>query len=84
MLGSFLTAVVMTLALEHGRISEDLRLVLTTGVLGGFTTYSAFNYETMRLAQAGAVALAALNVGLTLFACLGAGLLGLLAARAVV
>ena len=82
-LGSFLTAVIMTLALEQGRIGEDLRLVLTTGVLGGFTTYSAFNHETMRLAQTGALALAALNVGLTLFACLGAGLLGLVATRAL-
>jgi CrcB protein len=82
-LGSFLMALIMGLALEQGRIGEDLRLVLTTGVLGGFTTYSAFNFETMRLAQTGYVSLAALNVGLTLFVCMGAGLLGLVVARAL-
>jgi fluoride exporter len=82
-IGSFLTALITTLALEQGRLSEDARLVLTTGVLGGFTTYSAFNFETMRLAQTGTVGLAALNVCLTLFVCFAAGLLGLLAGRAL-
>ena len=57
--------------------------MLTTGVLGGFTTYSSFNFETLRLAQGGALALAATYVGVTLVGCLVAGLLGLQAARLV-
>ena len=51
--------------------------------MGGYTTYSSFNQETLRLAEDGSYALAALNLGLTVLACLVAGVLGLLAARAV-
>ena len=54
MLGSFLASVLMVLALEKSALSPDLRLILVTGVLGGFTTYSSFNYETLHLAQSGA------------------------------
>ena len=42
-LGSFLMGVLMHLALSTGSFSPTLRLTLTTGVLGGFTTYSTFN-----------------------------------------
>lgn len=48
--GSLLIAVVTTwLLLKQG--SDDLRLLLVTGVLGGYTTYSAFAYETLQLVQ---------------------------------
>jgi len=79
--GSFLIAVVMELSLRTGAISEDVRLFLTTGMMGGYTTYSSFNYETLRLAEGGTLALAALNVALTVVGCLVSGVLGLLAAR---
>ena len=48
-IGSFLIVIVMSLSLQRGIIPADVRLVLTTGVMGGFTTYSSFNYETLRL-----------------------------------
>ena len=54
-----------------------------TGVLGGFTTYSSFNYETLHLAQSGAAGLAVVNVAVTLVACLLAGVAGIWLARAV-
>jgi len=76
-LGSFLLATIMHVGLTTGALSPTLRLVLATGVMGGFTTYSTFNYETMQYAQEGAWALAALNVTATLLACLAAGGLGL-------
>ncbi len=41
--------------------SEDTRAFLVPGVLGGFTTFSAFGLETMALWQSGAAGLAALN-----------------------
>src|SRR3954471_11679820 len=56
-LGSFLVSVLMVLALEKSALSPDLRLILVTGVMGGFTTYSSFNYETLHLAQSGAAGL---------------------------
>ena len=55
----------MVLALEKSALSPDLRLILVTGVLGGFTTYSSFNYETLHLAQSGAAGLAVVNVAVT-------------------
>jgi CrcB protein len=80
-IGSFVISLVMVLALDRGAIGVEARLFIVTGVLGGFTTYSSFNYETLQLAQTGAVGLAALNVALTLVGCVGAGLLGLWVGR---
>ncbi len=79
--GSFLIALVMELSLTTGAVSQNARLFLTTGVMGGYTTYSSFNYETLELASRGAHGLAALNMGLTMVGALAAGFLGLLAAR---
>jgi CrcB protein len=81
--GSFLIAVVMELAAATGAVSVELRLFLATGILGGYTTYSSFNYETLRLASQGTWLLAGLNVAITLGGCLVAGWLGVVTGRAV-
>ena len=47
--GSFLIGLVMTLLTEHLPSDENLRPLLVTGVLGGFTTFSAFEWETYNL-----------------------------------
>src|SRR5262245_24034982 len=83
-IGSFLASVVMVLALEKSAIPPDLRLIIVTGVLGGFTTYSSFNYETLHLAQSGALGLAALNVLVTLTVCWLAGIGGIALTRALI
>ena len=82
--GCFLISFIMVLALSLSSISATLRLALTTGFLGGLTTYSSFNYETTRLFNDGATRAAFVNLGLTLVGCLVAGLLGLAAARRLV
>ena len=82
-IGSFLASVLMVLALEKSTLSVDLRLILVTGVLGGFTTYSSFNYETLHLAQSGAGWLAAANVAATVVVCLLAGIAGIWLGRAI-
>ncbi len=64
-------------------MSPTLRLALTTGVMGGFTTYSTFNYETIRYVQDGAWRLALGNVAVTLVACLAAGFAGLALGRSI-
>jgi CrcB protein len=74
--GSFLMSLLMVVGLETAALSPALRLGLTTGVLGGFTTYSAFNYETLGFLQEGAPLAASANVLGTLLACLVAGFLG--------
>ncbi|HXW05785.1 MAG TPA: CrcB family protein [Vicinamibacterales bacterium] len=80
--GCYLIAAVMQGALSLGW-SPTVRAAVTIGFLGGFTTYSSFNYETMRLFEEGATASAALNVAGTLLGGLLAGWLGLLTAREV-
>lgn len=79
--GSFLLGAIMHIGLTTNLITPQTRLVLTTGVMGGFTTYSTFNYETMEYLREGAFSVAALNVGATLLLCLLAGALGLAVAR---
>ena len=75
-LGSFLLSLLMFLALRTEANSPTVRNALSTGVIGGFTTYSTFNYETLRFVQAGAWPLSAMNIGATVSGCLVAGALG--------
>ncbi len=80
-IGSFFVGLIMQLGLATPLLSPTLRLALTTGVMGGFTTYSTFNYETIRWIQDGSWDLALANVALTVASCLVAGLAGIAAAR---
>jgi fluoride exporter len=81
LVGSFLVSMLMVLGADKGLISTPLRIVLCTGVIGGFTTYSSFNFETMRLLQQGAVGLGLLNLGVTVVGGLVMGTLGFFAGR---
>lgn len=83
-LGCFLIGLVSAIAVELAAFPPTLRLALTTGFLGGFTTYSTFNFETTRLLEGGAVASALINVGLTVLGGFVAGLLGLALGRLIV
>ncbi len=82
--GCFLMAFVMYIALNVPSLSLTVRMMLTTGFLGGFTTYSSFNYETTKLLQQGAFAQASMYFGCTTIGCFLAGLLGLILGRLVV
>ena len=57
------------------------RMVITIGFLGGLTTYSSFNYETMRLFEQGATRAALANAVATIVGGFVAGGLGLFCAR---
>jgi fluoride exporter len=81
LVGSFLIGLVQQLAVEALVLGEDTRLFLTTGVMGGLTTYSAFSYESVRLFETGATWYGWLNVIVTTAACLGLCFLGLSAGR---
>ena len=81
--GSFLIAFVVELALRRRDIPPNLQLALTTGFLGGFTTYSSFNFETTRLWLDGHPARSMINVGATLFGAIAAGIAGLALARRI-
>jgi fluoride exporter len=60
------------LAETRGVFTAETRTLVFIGVLGGFTTFSAFGNETINLWREGQGALAALNIGAHLFLCLGA------------
>ncbi|MGH7296526.1 MAG: fluoride efflux transporter FluC, partial [Polyangiaceae bacterium] len=79
--GCFFIALVSQLALSTTSISPTTRLALTTGFMGGLTTYSSFNYETTSLLRERAWLAGFANLGITLLLCFAAGLLGLLTAR---
>ena len=81
--GSFLIGLVMQVGLATPILSPTLRMTLTTGFIGGFTTYSTFNFETIRLVQTGAWKLAVGNVVITLVTCFAAGLAGIGLGRAL-
>jgi CrcB protein len=81
--GCFAIALIMPVAIAADW-SPTVRLGLTVGVLGGFTTYSSFNYETSRLLLEGAPGTASLNLLITTIGGLAAGWLGLLCARQVI
>ena len=82
-IGSFCVGLLMQVGIATPLLSPTLRLALTTGVMGGFTTYSTFNYETIRYVQDGAWRLAVGNVALTLAACLAAGFAGIALGRSL-
>jgi CrcB protein len=69
-LGSFIVGLVMILSLERGLISPEMRILLATGLCGGFTTMSTYSYETLALLQSGSTGAALANIGLTLATCL--------------
>jgi len=82
--GSFLIGLVQALADEAAVFPEPARLFLSVGVMGGFTTYSAFSYETVRLVELDAWGRALANVAVTTVVCLGVCALGLVAGRSLV
>ncbi len=79
--GSLVIGMVAGLADEGGRINPDVRLLLITGVLGGYTTFSAFSLEAVRLAERDALPRALLYVSLSVTLSLAAAALGLWLAR---
>jgi CrcB protein len=51
--GSLAIGVVAAIALERALVSPAVRVFLIVGVLGGFTTFSAFSYETLAMLRDG-------------------------------
>jgi CrcB protein len=64
-------------------LGAGLRIGLTVGFLGGFTTFSTFSYETVRLLEEGSYLAAGANVVLNAAVCVAAAAAGILLARQI-
>lgn len=81
-IGAFILGLVAGLAERH-IMHPNLKLFLTIGVLGAFTTFSTFSYETIMLLQVSSYLKAFLNVSLSVLFGLAAAFLGLAAGKAL-
>ncbi|HEY3173138.1 MAG TPA: fluoride efflux transporter CrcB [Thermoanaerobaculia bacterium] len=81
LIGCFLIGAIMHVALTTAIVSPGLRVVLAVGVMGGFTTYSGFNFETLQYLREGAWLLGISNAVVMVGTCLAAGVAGLVSAR---
>jgi CrcB protein len=82
-LGCLVIGFLMVSLEERFLAVPSLRLLLTIGVLGGFTTFSSFSYESLALVRDGELIRALANVGFTVIACLSATWAGMLLGRLV-
>jgi len=82
-LGSFLLGFLFVWLIERSTASELVRLALTVGMLGAFTTFSTYSLESIRLLQEGALGMAAANVFGQVVVCLVLTWLGIQLARTI-
>lgn len=82
-IGSLLLGLIMEGSLRSTLLSPDLRIGLTVGFLGGFTTFSTFSYETVRLLEEGSLVAAGANILLNVTVCVAAAVLGIYLARQI-
>jgi CrcB protein len=79
--GCFAMGLLLAVLAEQGTARTPLGIGLTTGLLGGFTTYSAFAYQTWEQLEQRRTGAALANVGLTVVVCLAACAAGLTLGR---
>jgi CrcB protein len=79
--GSLILGFFSTLAAERIAIDPLWRLLVATGFVGAYTTFSTFEFETQRLTESGAVGWALLNVLTSVVAGFAAVQLGVMVAR---
>jgi len=82
-LGSFLLGFLFVWLIERSTASELLRLAITVGFMGAFTTFSTYSLESIRLLQEGAFSLAFGNIAGQVVICLLLTWLGIQLARVI-
>jgi CrcB protein len=82
--GSFLIGAILRYALETPTFSPEMRVFLTIGFCGGYTTFSTFSYETVALLEDGQWTRAGLYVAASVLLSLVGTLLGFAVAREVI
>ncbi len=81
--GSFLIGLIITLISQRANVNPNWRYLIGVGFIGGYTTFSAFAYETFQSMQDGKMLVASLNVLLSVAVGLLCIWLGVAAARAM-
>ncbi len=81
--GSFLIGLIVTLITERANVNPNWRYLIPIGFIGGYTTFSAFEFETFRSLQDGKFLIASLNVVLSVVIGLLCVWMGVAAARAI-
>jgi CrcB protein len=81
--GSLLLGLVMEASLHSTLLSPDVRMGITTGFMGGFTTFSTFSYETFRLLEEGSYLAAGANIVLNIVICIVFAGLGITLAKRI-
>jgi CrcB protein len=77
LLGCLILGVIGQFSLNHITVSPDLRIGLTIGLMGGFTTFSTFGWDTVRMLEEGEWSKASLYVGASVLGGLIALMLGM-------
>jgi len=77
-LACFILGTTIALAENKGIISPTMRLFLTVGFCGGFSTFSTFSNETLQLIHMGNYNAATINVVASIVLCIGCTFLGML------
>ncbi len=80
-LGGFLIGFIMQASADTWPVPSNVRIFLTTGIMGGLTTFSTFSYETVSLLSDGEYLMGGANAGLNLFLALFACWVGKTAAQ---
>ncbi|HEY9059614.1 MAG TPA: fluoride efflux transporter CrcB [Pseudobacteroides sp.] len=75
-IGCFLIGTIMESSYKLGNISENMKVFLTTGILGGLTTFSTFSNETVELFLKGKAFTGILNILLNVALCLAGVYMG--------
>jgi CrcB protein len=81
--GSFVVGLAVTMLAERSHWSPNLRYLIPIGFVGAYTTFSTFEYETLRALQEGQVVAASLNVALSVLIGFLSVWLGVVVGRAV-
>ena len=83
LLGSLFIGLIMSLSDRFLVITPNVRIFLTIGALGGFTTFSTFSYETIALMHDGEVIAAGLNVAATVIGCIAGAWAGIMLGKII-
>ena len=81
--GCFIVGLIITLLTERTHLNPTWRYLIPIGFVGAYTTFSTFEYETIRAVQDGQLFVAGLNVALSVVLGFVSVWLGIIAGRAV-